>query len=317
MSMVRRFRMAGSQVVVVLPVMSEVAFWGILGKHCRTDLPWWQRQRLFGLAFDGLCPKGVIKWLFFLTPLVLSTLLSGSILWFIRRFRWLRKISELFSPKNLQCAFPSFRHIRVVVLVLSSQFSSIFVEKNRKIFRFRNSFEREVSIVNCDRDMKRAFDAGDSPTVGDEKMKKRKGEEEKEIQEETGFLNFDEDLLFEVLKHVDARSLATAACVSKQWCRTVQDERLWEIICTRHWANIGCGDQRLRSVVLALGGFRRLHSQCLWPLLKPPSSPLSPFPPPVIPSKAPTRWGKDEVHLSLSLLSIRHYEKMDLSNRGR
>ncbi|GKV11451.1 hypothetical protein SLEP1_g22711 [Rubroshorea leprosula] len=33
--------------------------------------------------------------------------------------------------------------------------------------------------------------------------------------EETGFVNLDENLLFEVLKHVDARTLGMAACVSK------------------------------------------------------------------------------------------------------
>ncbi|KAL4564206.1 hypothetical protein LXL04_028262 [Taraxacum kok-saghyz] len=91
----------------------------------------------------------------------------------------------------------------------------------------------------------------------------------------------DENLLYEVLKHVDARTLGAAACVSRQRHRTAQDERLWELICTRHWANIGCGSNQLRFVVLALGGFRCLHSKYLLPLSKPPisiatSSPLSP-----------------------------------------
>ncbi|GKV05421.1 hypothetical protein SLEP1_g17438 [Rubroshorea leprosula] len=44
--------------------------------------------------------------------------------------------------------------------------------------------------------------------------------------EEIGFVNLDENLLFEVLKHVDARTLGMAACVSKLWHKTVQDERL-------------------------------------------------------------------------------------------
>ncbi|KAJ6872094.1 hypothetical protein NC651_031257 [Populus alba x Populus x berolinensis] len=165
-------------------------------------------------------------------------------------------------------------------------------------------------------------------------MKKKRHQEEGEIKEViesetstgTGFMNLDENLLFEVLKHVDARTLGRASCVSKQWHRTVQDERLWELICTNHWANIGCGNQQLRSVVLALGGFRRLHSQYLWPLSKPhptpaPSSSSSPSAwnpfPKMIGNKPPARWGKDEVHLSLSLLSIRYYEKMNFSNRGR
>ncbi|WCJ35501.1 F-box protein GID2 [Euphorbia peplus] len=147
-------------------------------------------------------------------------------------------------------------------------------------------------------------------------------QDDDEIQDQgaTGFFNLDENLLFEVLKHVDARTLGRAACVSRQWNKTTQDERLWELICTRHWANIGCGNHQLRSVVLALGGFRRLHSQYLWPLSKPQSgtSPSSwaKFPP-ILGGKAPARWGKDEVHLSLSLLSIRYYEKMNFSNRNR
>ncbi|KAL5559104.1 hypothetical protein UlMin_035315 [Ulmus minor] len=189
--------------------------------------------------------------------------------------------------------------------------------------------------------MKRASISDDAPpTADDRKMKKIKIDEEEEEEGVigSGFMNLDNNLLFEVLKHVDAKSLAMAACVSKQWHETAQDERLWELICTRQWANIGCGNQQLRSVVLALGGFRRLHSLYIWPLSKPQSStsssptsasassssptvassswgPLTP----IISSntKQPTRWGKDEVNLSLSLLSIRFYEKMNYTNRGR
>ncbi|KAI3726642.1 hypothetical protein L1987_66441 [Smallanthus sonchifolius] len=160
-----------------------------------------------------------------------------------------------------------------------------------------------------------------------------------EIASATAVL-LDENLLFEVLKHVDARTLGAAGCVNKQWHRTAQDERLWELICTKHWANIGCGNNQLRSVVLALGGFRRLHSHYLWPLSKPSTStaassssstvstaasssawPCLPPPRAIVPSKptatsaAKTRWGKDEVQLSLSLLSIRYYEKMNFNNR--
>ncbi|KAK9073405.1 hypothetical protein SSX86_007729 [Deinandra increscens subsp. villosa] len=150
----------------------------------------------------------------------------------------------------------------------------------------------------------------------------------------------DENLLFEVLKHVDARTLGAAACVSRRWNRTAQDERLWELICTKHWANIGCGSDQLRIVVLALGGFRCLHSHYLLPLSKPSVStakssssstvaaatsssvwPCLPLPPrtviPTKPSAAKTRWGKDEIQLSLSLLSIRYFEKLNYSNRSK
>ncbi|KAL6013258.1 hypothetical protein ACLOJK_003750 [Asimina triloba] len=190
-------------------------------------------------------------------------------------------------------------------------------------------------------EMKRPTHARD-PTADDDdptRLKKRKheeegeeAEEEAEVEAEAGFAHLDENLLFEVLKHADVRTLATAACVSKQWQRTAQDERLWEMICMRHWPNTGCGNQQLRCVVLALGGFRNLHAFYLRPLLKPqaasrpsiaPSSSSSTGPGsaglafPVIPGKAPARWLKDEVHLSLSLLSIQFYEKMNPIKRGR
>ncbi|KAJ7958211.1 F-box protein GID2-like [Quillaja saponaria] len=177
--------------------------------------------------------------------------------------------------------------------------------------------------------MKRASSASadDVPAAGDDrKMKKVKlveDDDDELAKGSIGSVYLDDNLLFEVFKHADARTLAMAGCVSKQWHKTSQDERLWELICTKHWANIGCGNQQLRSVVLALGGFRRLHSLYLRPLSKPSSSSSSsassswaPFPP-MIGSKPPTRWGKDEVHVSLSLLSIRYYEKMNFSNRGR
>lgn len=183
--------------------------------------------------------------------------------------------------------------------------------------------------------MKRSIAADDeNPATGDNKKMKMKMNEGVGLGlgKGTDSVLLDENLLYEVLKHVDARTLGAAACVSKQWYRTAQDERLWELICTRHSANIGCGNQQLRSVVLALGGFRRLHSHYLWPLSKPSSSSsaapstsawpcLPPPPPTVVPARSSgankTRWGKDEVHLSLSLLSIRYYEKMNFNNRGK
>nr|XP_043636901.1 F-box protein GID2-like [Erigeron canadensis] len=145
----------------------------------------------------------------------------------------------------------------------------------------------------------------------------------------------DENLLYEVLKHVDAKTLGTAACVSRQWHQTAQDERLWEMICTQHSLNLGCGINQLRLVVLALGGFRCLHSKYLLPLSKPLISkgttsssstvvaatstsawPCLPSTPRAVvkantASSVKTRWGKDEIQLSLSLLSIRYFEKLN------
>ncbi|KAG0491364.1 hypothetical protein HPP92_004762 [Vanilla planifolia] len=169
-----------------------------------------------------------------------------------------------------------------------------------------------------------ASDGGDQPDI-DAKRTKFGGKEEdceklpSSLAESTPDLG--EDLVFEILKRADERTLALAACVSRGWRRMAEDERLWEVVCTRHWANIGCGNQQLRSVVLALGGFRRLHSLYLLPLLRPPAAhgrprPVLPFPvlaAPRRPSGMPARWGKDEVQLSLSLLSIGYFERMNLS----
>lgn len=182
--------------------------------------------------------------------------------------------------------------------------------------------------------MKRSLISGadsDHLTGADQKMKKIKSESESSssIADKIESVLLDENLLYEVLKHADARTIGTAASVNKQWHKTSQDERLWELICTKQWANIGCGKQQLRSVVLALGGFRRLHALYLWPLAKPAvvapvnqatTSAWPCLPAPVSksgPAMAKKRWGKDEVHLSLSLLSIRYYEKMNFSSRGK
>lgn len=175
--------------------------------------------------------------------------------------------------------------------------------------------------------MKRQIISDEDPATDRNMTKKIKSDESSPLPtpDRSESVLLDENLLYEVLKHADARTLGSAACVSKLWHKTAQDERLWELICTKQWSNIGCAKQQLRSVVLALGGFRRLHALYLWPLAKPSvsSSPstsawpcLPPPPPPVVPARSAaaagrTRWGKDEVHLSLSLLSIRYYEKMN------
>ncbi|KAG5065308.1 hypothetical protein JHK86_009039 [Glycine max] len=157
--------------------------------------------------------------------------------------------------------------------------------------------------------------------VEDRKMKKKAKAVENDddnVERVEGLAHFDDNLLFEVLKHVDARTLAMSGCVNKQWHKTAQDERLWELICTKQWANTGCGEQQLRSVVLALGGFRRLHALYLFPLSKPQQTPSSsssstssssssawgPTIPQVIRSK-PLRLGKDENRLGFGSEGIR------------
>lgn len=175
--------------------------------------------------------------------------------------------------------------------------------------------------------MKRSVSTPAGDAAGAEMKKKIKVEEGDQMSREVEAVLLDENLLYEVLKHVDPRTLAASACVSKQWKKTAEDERLWEMICTEHYAK---DPLQLRAVVLALGGFRRLYSLYLWPLLKPSSSsssssaastwpclPLAQIPAKTSAGSVKARWGKDEVNLSLSLLSIRYYEKMNFNNRTK
>lgn len=178
---------------------------------------------------------------------------------------------------------------------------------------------------------------GESAAASDKdanKKIKQNGEEEvekiTEMSKEAEAVLLDENLLYEVLRRVDDGStLAKAASVSRQWRQTAHDERIWELICTRHYHR---SPTQLRAVVSALGGFRRLYSSHLWPLLKPASSSSpSPAPPPAAasswpglppapapgPARSKARWGKDEVNLSLSLLSIKYFEKMSFNHRSK
>ncbi|GAY63702.1 hypothetical protein CUMW_227780 [Citrus unshiu] len=88
----------------------------------------------------------------------------------------------------------------------------------------------------------------------------RRNKKEEEQVKETSFTNLYENSLFEVLKHADTRTSLQAALRQQAMAQDTQNEHLWKLICTHHFANVGCATQQLRSVVLALGGSRRLHS---------------------------------------------------------
>ncbi|TVU29542.1 hypothetical protein EJB05_21112, partial [Eragrostis curvula] len=111
-----------------------------------------------------------------------------------------------------------------------------------------------------------------------------------------------EDLVFEVLLRADARTLASAACVSRAWRQLARDERLWEAACVREWASLGYSEQMLRRVVLSLGGFRRLHELYIRPLQRPGAGARR--------QQAPARMGRDQVQVSLSLLSTSFFQNM-------
>ncbi|RRT61194.1 hypothetical protein B296_00006256 [Ensete ventricosum] len=102
-------------------------------------------------------------------------------------------------------------------------------------------------------------------------------------------------------------------------------------MCTRDWVNVPCVQQQLRAVVLALAGFRRLHSLYTLPFLSSSSSRPGAAPLPLSLTSAAAapstmswrphlqpRWGKDEIKLSLSLLSIGFFAMMiPNNNHGR
>ncbi|GAY32327.1 hypothetical protein CUMW_273500 [Citrus unshiu] len=91
----------------------------------------------------------------------------------------------------------------------------------------------------------------------------RRSKKEEEQVKETGFTNLDENSLFEMLKLADTKTLLQAALRQQAMAQDTKNEHLWELICTHHFANVECATQQLRSVVLALGGSRRLRSRRL------------------------------------------------------
>ncbi|CAL9750865.1 unnamed protein product [Musa acuminata subsp. burmannicoides] len=107
-------------------------------------------------------------------------------------------------------------------------------------------------------------------------------------------INDNVDLLAEILGRLDGRSLAVAGCVCRLWSAVGCRDSVWEDVCHRHAAG---GSGATRSVVAALGGYRRLYRLCIGPALD-------------------RLAGSDGAHLSLSLslslslFSIDCYERL-------
>ncbi|CAN6244865.1 unnamed protein product [Urochloa humidicola] len=124
--------------------------------------------------------------------------------------------------------------------------------------------------------------------------------------EEVRVPDLSEDLVFEVLMRAEARTLATAGCVSRAWQQLARDERLWEAACMRECANLGFSEQMLRMVVLSFGGFRRLYEHHIRPVQRRAAG----VPPGQRRGQVPVRLGRDQVQVTLSLLSTSFYLKM-------
>ncbi|KAJ4981832.1 hypothetical protein NE237_032669 [Protea cynaroides] len=126
-------------------------------------------------------------------------------------------------------------------------------------------------------------------------------------------INDHQDILVEILKRVDGRSLGVAACVCRQWRSLSRHDSLWENICFRH---VSPPPYDVRHVVVALGGYRRLYMVCLRPLLTRLSCRLSRLDSVADQEEERVRsnrvWTRDEVQLSLSLFSIDYYERLVL-----
>ncbi|KAL5729712.1 hypothetical protein ACHQM5_002620 [Ranunculus cassubicifolius] len=106
-------------------------------------------------------------------------------------------------------------------------------------------------------------------------------------------INDHSDILIEILKRLDDRSLGVAACVCRLWCSISRNDSLWENLCFGHVSPRPPSE--VRPVVLALGGYRRLYMVCLRPVMSL--------------SRGGGEWTRNELQLSLSLFSIDCYER--------
>ncbi|KAK8517855.1 hypothetical protein V6N13_128011 [Hibiscus sabdariffa] len=129
---------------------------------------------------------------------------------------------------------------------------------------------------------------GNHETVGESKEKRPKF-----------FINDHVDILIEILKRLDCRSLCVAASVCRLWCTIARNDSLWENLCFRHASP---PPTSVRSVVLALGGYKRLYMGCVRPVRR------------RLGRARRASWAGDEVQLSLSLFCVDYYERLGGSN---
>ncbi|PIN03466.1 hypothetical protein CDL12_24009 [Handroanthus impetiginosus] len=117
------------------------------------------------------------------------------------------------------------------------------------------------------------------------------------------------DVLIEILKRLDDRSIGVAACVCRLWCALTRNDALWEHLCFRH---LSPPPQGVRTVVVALGGYRRLYTVCVKPVL----SRLEKMRAGGAAEWERRVWTRHEVELSLSLFCVDYYERVLLGGGG-
>ncbi|XP_021887113.1 F-box protein SNE [Carica papaya] len=113
------------------------------------------------------------------------------------------------------------------------------------------------------------------------------------------------DILVEILRRLDGRSLGVAACVCRLWCTISRNDSLWEDLCFRQTSSPPLSAASLRPVVAALGGYKRLYLVCFLPVLTRLSRSGR---------LARLLWTRDQVQLSLSLFCVDCYERLGLSS---
>ncbi|XP_044504000.1 F-box protein SNE-like [Mangifera indica] len=121
------------------------------------------------------------------------------------------------------------------------------------------------------------------------------------------FINDHIDILIEILKRLDGRSLCVAACVCRLWCNIARNDSLWEELCFRHVSSPP--PSRVRPVVVALGGYKRLYMVCLRPVLSRLAEQTRQR------RMKSVMWSLEEVQLSLSLFCVDYYERLGVDDR--
>ncbi|KAL8158580.1 hypothetical protein V2J09_000117 [Rumex salicifolius] len=118
--------------------------------------------------------------------------------------------------------------------------------------------------------------------------------------ETTSFcINDHADVLLEVLKRLDARSLGVGACVCRLWTSLTRNDVVWEHLCFRHLTPPP--SPAVRSLVSSLGGYRRLYKLCVEPAL----SSLR------VDTEFTRRvWTRHGAQLTLSLFCVDYYERL-------
>ncbi|XP_031106801.1 F-box protein SNE-like [Ipomoea triloba] len=124
-------------------------------------------------------------------------------------------------------------------------------------------------------------------------------------------INDNVDVLIEILKRLDGRSMGAAACVCRLWCAISRNDSLWEHLCFRH---VSPPPEGVRTVVTALGGYRRLYMVCVRPVVSRLSSWRIGL---AAAAESSDRvWTRNEVELSLSLFCVDYYERVLLGDNG-